>query len=100
MNKLAQSIANLHQPVERTLFRVLVIGLAFLHAGLVLWEPTRYADAIGGFNALIGPLLIWAVCSGVIFGVGFTPINWYWRLLFSPYISLAILAYLTIIYIV
>jgi cyd operon protein YbgE len=100
VSKLAQSIAGLHQPIERALFRALAIGLAFLHAGLVLWEPTQYAEAIGGFNARIGPLLIWAVCSGVIFGIGFTPINWYWRLLFSPYISLAILGYLTLIYFV
>lgn len=98
MSKLAQRVAKLHQPVERALFRALSLLLAFLHAGLVLWEPTQYAAAIGGFNALIGPLLIWAVCSGVIFGIGFTPYSWIWRLLFTPYASLLILGYLTLRY--
>ncbi|TOH31943.1 cyd operon protein YbgE [Vibrio parahaemolyticus] len=53
---------------------------------------------MGGFNAVIAPALIWALCSSMVFGVGFKPRNWYWQLLFSPYFSLAILIYLTALY--
>ncbi len=38
---------------------------------MVMWEPHKYADRIGGFNEVVGPLLIWAVCSSMIYGVGF-----------------------------
>ncbi|MDG3087716.1 cyd operon protein YbgE [Vibrio hannami] len=98
MSNLATKVAEIHRPVERALFRALSILMVFMHAGLVLWEPTQYAQAIGGFNTVISPLMIWAICTGVIFGVGFTPINWYWRVLFSPYISLLVLGYLTFLY--
>ncbi|GAK84462.1 Cyd operon protein YbgE [Vibrio ponticus] len=48
---------------------------------------------------MISPLLIWAVCSSMVFGLSFKPRNWYWQVLFSPYISLGILSYLTIAYV-
>lgn len=98
MSNLATKIAEIHRPVERALYRALSILMVVMHAGLLLWEPTQYAQEIGGFNTAIGPLMIWALCSGVIFGVGFTPINWYWRILFSPYVPLVVLSYLTILY--
>jgi cyd operon protein YbgE len=63
-----------------------------------MWSPEAYSVAIGGFNSVVGPLFIWAICSGVVFGVGFTPIFVGWKILFSPYFSLSILTYLTIAY--
>ncbi|WED22770.1 cyd operon protein YbgE [Vibrio sp. JC009] len=99
MKEIKNYIKHMHKPVEKTFFRALSLLLAFAHAGLVLWDPVQYASAIGGFNALIAPLLIWAVCSGVIFGIGFTPNSWFWRVFFSPYFSLLILFYLTLAYI-
>ena len=98
MSKLAVQIANLHRPIDKALFRALSFILAIGHAGLLMWEPTLYSNAIGGFNSIIGPLFLWAICSGVIFGVGFTPMFVVWRVLFSPYISLTILLYLTFAY--
>jgi cyd operon protein YbgE len=62
-----------------------------------MWDPEAYAESIGGFNAVIGPMLIWAVCSSMVFGVGFKPRAWVWQLLFSPYASLTILLYLTVL---
>ncbi|MFC1234048.1 cyd operon protein YbgE [Vibrio sp. F74] len=98
MNKLAIQIANLHRPIDKALFRALSFLLAIGHAGLLMWDPNQYSNAIGGFNAVIGPLFLWAICSGVIFGVGFTPIHIVWKAFFSPYISFVILIYLTIAY--
>ncbi|KIN11492.1 cyd operon protein YbgE [Vibrio mytili] len=98
MSNLADKIAAIHQPMDKTLLRVLSLILGFMHVGLVMWEPEAYSQAIGGFNALIAPALIWAICSSMVFGVGFKPRYWVWQVLFSPYISLAILLYLTVLY--
>ncbi|CDQ50582.1 Uncharacterized protein VANGNB10_cI1670c [Vibrio anguillarum] len=64
---------------------------------MIMWDPELYSQSIGGFNAVISPLMIWALCASMVFGVGFRPRKWFWQLLFSPYISLSILIYLTII---
>ncbi|WCE30721.1 cyd operon protein YbgE [Vibrio sp. SCSIO 43137] len=98
MSKLAGQVDNWHRPIDKALFRALSFLLAIGHAGLILWEPNQYAEAIGGFNVVIAPLLIWAICSGVIFGIGFVQRSPYWRLFFSPYLSLTILLYLTALY--
>lgn len=97
MSNLTEQVTKLHQPMDKTLLRVLSLVLGFVHVGLVMWDPEAYAESIGGFNAIIGPMLIWAVCSSMVFGVGFKPRAWIWQLLFSPYASLTILLYLTVL---
>ncbi|WP_104041100.1 cyd operon protein YbgE [Vibrio hyugaensis] len=98
MSNLADKVAKLHAPMDKTLLRSLALILGFMHVGLVMWDPNAYHREIGGFNAFIAPALIWAVCSSMVYGVGFKPRNWYWQVLFSPYFSLAILVYLTVLY--
>ncbi len=97
MSKLAERIADLHRPIDKALYRALSFLLAMGHAGAILWDPKQYSEWIGGFNPVISPLLIWAICSGMIFAVGFVPHKWGWRLFFSPYLSLLILIYLSLI---
>lgn len=97
MSNLAAQVAKLHAPVDKTLFRVLSLVLGFYHVAMVMWDPELYSASIGGFNPIISPLMIWAICSSMVFGVGFKPRNWYWQLLFSPYCSLTILIYLTVV---
>ena len=97
MSNLTAQVTKLHQPMDKTFLRVLSLVLGFVHVGLVMWDPEAYAESIGGFNAVIGPMLIWAVCSSMVFGVGFKPRAWVWQLLFSPYASLTILLYLTVL---
>ncbi|WP_194435427.1 cyd operon protein YbgE [Vibrio fluminensis] len=99
MSNLADLMTKLHAPLDKTLFRVLSLVLGFFHVAMLMWDPHAYSEAIGGFNAVISPLLIWAVCSSMVFGLSFKPRNWYWQLLFSPYISLGILIYLTVAYV-
>jgi len=98
VSNLADKVAQLHAPMDKTLLRVLSLILGFMHVGLVMWDPEAYHQAIGGFNSIIAPALIWSVCSSMVYGVGFKPRNWYWQALFSPYFSLAILIYLTALY--
>ncbi|WP_394241206.1 cyd operon protein YbgE [Vibrio astriarenae] len=100
MSNLNHQIQSLHQPIDKALFRALSLLLGFMHVGLLMWEPSLYSEAIGGFNAFIAPLMILAMCSSMIFGIGFKPLFWLWQLLFSPYLSLSVLGYLTIAYFV
>ena len=83
--------------LDKALFRALSLVLGFAHVAMVMWDPELYSASIGGFNAIISPLLIWAICSSMVSGLGFKPRNWYWQVLFSPYCSLTILIYLTVV---
>ncbi|WP_047043828.1 cyd operon protein YbgE [Vibrio mexicanus] len=98
MSNLAQKIAKVHQPLDKALFRALSLILGFFHVAMLMWEPRVYSEAIGGFNSTISPLMIWAFCSSMVFGIGFTPRHWVWQLFFSPIFSLLILLYLTAAY--
>ncbi len=82
------------------MFRLLIMGLGFLHVGLLMWEPADYAEMIGGFNFIKAILLIWAMCSSMVVGIGFIPYKTVFKLLFNPYISLVILVVYTVLIIV
>lgn len=97
MSNWSTQLTKLHAPVDKTLIKVLSLVLGFYHVAMVMWDPAAYSASIGGFNAFVAPLLIWAVCSSMVFGVGFKPRHWLWQLVFSPYISLLILLYLLVI---
>nr|WP_223159426.1 MULTISPECIES: cyd operon protein YbgE [Vibrio] len=88
---MSTQVAKFHSPMDKTLFKVLSLALGFYHLFSIMWNPESYADSIGGFNAIVAPLIIWAMCSSMVYGVGFKPRFWVWQLLFSPYISLPIL---------
>ncbi len=93
MSNLSTLVANIHSPLDKALLKALSLILGFYHVFAIMWNPESYADSIGGFNAVVAPLIIWAMCSSMIFGVGFKPRFWGWTMLFSPYISLPILLY-------
>jgi cyd operon protein YbgE len=57
-----------------------------------------YSEQIGGFSGLLAPSLIYSVCTAFIFAVGFIPHKWIWKLIFSPYFSIAILGYFSYLY--
>ncbi len=91
MSNLSTQVTKLHTPVDKALFKALSLILGFYHLISIMWDPAAYGQSIGGFNAVVSPLIIWAMCSSMVFGVGFKPRLWVWQLLFSPYISLPIL---------
>ncbi|GLT17713.1 cyd operon protein YbgE [Vibrio zhanjiangensis] len=95
MISIAGPVTRLHAPMDKVLLRALSLILGFYHVALVMWDPKLYAEQIGGFNIVITPLMIWAMCSSMVFGLAFKPQNWYWQVLFSPYFSISILIYLT-----
>ncbi|PSW18695.1 cyd operon protein YbgE [Photobacterium sanctipauli] len=94
MSNLNHWVKRVHQLVDVTLLRLLALVLSLATAGLVIWEPTLFAQAIGGFGPVISPAMIWATCAAMVFGVGFVPRRWYWQVFFTPYLSLPILLYI------
>ena len=94
-NSWSEKVSKIHAPLDKALLRALSMVLGFYHVAMMMWDPKLYAESIGGFNPVIAPLMIWAICSSMIYGVGFKPLHWFWQILFSPYFSLLILLYLT-----
>ncbi|MBF9000019.1 cyd operon protein YbgE [Vibrio nitrifigilis] len=97
MNNWSDTVAKLHQPLDKALFRALSLVLAFYHLAMVMWDSKAYSESIGGFNPVIAPLMIWSLCASMVFGIGFKPKHWIWQVVFSPYFSLIILLYLTFV---
>ncbi|HDS5478705.1 TPA: cyd operon protein YbgE [Serratia liquefaciens] len=66
--------------------------LALILAGCIFWDPTRFAAKTSSLEIWEGLLLIWAVCAGVVHGVGFKPQRTLWRAFFAPLPAIVILA--------
>ena len=66
-----ENLDRLHKPFDIAFFRTLSLLLGLYHVGLLMWDPIQYADSIGGFNVMIAPLFIWAVCASAVFSIGF-----------------------------
>ncbi|MGF1906016.1 cyd operon YbgE family protein [Aliivibrio logei] len=98
MSNIAGKIDSVHSPINNIIVKLILIGAALFHMGMLMWEPTVYSENIGGFSGLMAPALIYAVCTAFIFVVGFIPQKWGWKLLFSPYFSMMILSYFSYLY--
>ena len=61
--------------------------MALLLAGCVFWDPSRFAAKTSELAVWHGFLIMWAVCAGVIHGVGFRPKAVHWQGLFCPLIA-------------
>ncbi|KUI99826.1 cyd operon protein YbgE [Vibrio sp. MEBiC08052] len=97
MNDFSALIAQWHRPINHIFYRILLMGVAFYHVALLMWNPQTYAATIGGFNLVVVVLLILAICASMIFGVGFKPRRWFWQILFSPYLAGCILVYFSLV---
>ncbi|WP_374058130.1 cyd operon protein YbgE [Candidatus Pantoea persica] len=68
--------------------RALSLMLALIVAGCLFWDPSRYAAHTSTLSVWQGVLVIWAVCAGMIHGVGFRPRRTRWQALFLPLLAL------------
>jgi cyd operon protein YbgE len=94
VSKVNHWVKGTHLLLDKGLLRLVSMVLSLSAAGLVIWEPTLFAQAIGGFGPVISPALIWATCTAMIYGVGFVPRRWYGQVFFTPYLALPILSYI------
>ncbi|OAN18431.1 cytochrome bd biosynthesis protein [Photobacterium jeanii] len=94
MSKINLWVKQAHQPLSQGAIRLVAMMAGLALTGLILWDPTQFAHAIGGFGPVISPAMIWAICSTMIYGVGFVPRNWFWQVFFTPFLALPVLAYI------
>ncbi len=99
MSKLNQQLEQIHKPMDKVLLRALSLVLGFANAGLFMWSPEGYDAAIGGFAPWLGLAFVLSLCSSMVYGIGFKPRFWLWQVVFSPYLSLTVLSYLTLMYV-
>ena len=91
---LADKVERIHLAIYRvTPLRWLTLLMALVVAGSIMWNPTDFAHALGGLYFQLTFIILWATCSGVIYGVNFFPRRWYWQIVFTPYVSILVLAY-------
>lgn len=81
----------LYAMMDKGPLRVLSLILALALAGCIFWNPAAFAAKTSSLEIWHGVLIIWAVCTGVIFGVGFKPIKPRWRILFMPSLAMIIM---------
>ncbi|MDE9500265.1 cyd operon protein YbgE, partial [Xenorhabdus bovienii] len=62
-----------HQLMDKGPLRAFILIIALVLASCVFWTPARFAANTSSLQIWQGILLIWAVCSGVTFGIGFHP---------------------------
>ncbi|RLM23987.1 cyd operon protein YbgE [Brenneria alni] len=89
---MSDLVDKLYRLMDKSPLRALSLIMALAAAGCVFWDPTRFAARTSELSIWQGLLLIWAVCTGVVHGVGFCPQRLLWRAFFSPLPAFVILA--------
>ncbi len=84
-------IATLYAVMDKSPLRALSLIMALLLAGCMFWDPSRFAAKTSGLSVWHGFVLMWAVCAGVIHGVGFRPKAVLWQGIFSPLLASLVL---------
>lgn len=80
-------IAMLYNAMDKRPLRALSFVLAIVLAGCIFWDPSRFAAKTSELEIWHGFLLMWAVCAGIIHGVGFRPRAVHWQGIFCPLIA-------------
>lgn len=80
-------IAKLYAVMDKGPLRALSLVMALVLAGCMFWDPTRFAAKTSDLAIWHGLLLMWAVCAGVIHGVGFRLQGVHWQGVFCPLIA-------------
>jgi len=80
-------IAMLYAVMDKRPLRALSLIMALVLAGCMFWDPTRFAARTSELAIWHGLILMWAVCAGVIHGVGFRPRAVLWQGVFCPLVA-------------
>ncbi|MGY6030373.1 cyd operon protein YbgE [Phytobacter sp. AG2a] len=84
-------IAKLYAVMDKRPLRALSLIMALVLAGCIFWDPSKFAAKTSELAVWQGFLLMWAVCAGVIHGVGFRPRSLVWQGVFCPLIAMVVL---------
>ncbi|WP_312984229.1 cyd operon protein YbgE [Atlantibacter sp.] len=84
---MSKIIAQLYAVMDKGPLRALSLVMALVLAGCMFWDPSRFAAKTSDLTVWHGLLLMWAVCAGMIHGVGFRPRAVHWQALFCPLLA-------------
>lgn len=84
---MVKIIATLYAVMDKRPLRALSLIMALVLAGCMFWDPTRFAAKTSELAIWHGLVLMWAVCAGVIHGVGFCPRAVVWQGVFCPLLA-------------
>jgi predicted membrane protein len=87
MNSAAVPGSTQHSGVYGTLPRLFSLTFALCLSGWIFADPRAFAHAGHGLLSLA----MLGVCAGFVHGVGFVPIARLWRIVFSPWLSWALM---------
>ncbi|MFD3249307.1 cyd operon protein YbgE [Rahnella aquatilis] len=85
-------VDKLYAVTDKGPLRALSLVMSLVLAGCVFWKPGMFASSTSQLEVWHGIILIWAVCSGVIHGLGFRPHKSVWKAFFSPLLAMIALA--------
>lgn len=88
---MVNTFDKLYTIMDKGSLRALSLVLALVLAGCVFWDPAAFAAKTSSLQVWHGLIIIWAVCTGVIHGVGFRPIKLRWRIFFTPLPAMIVL---------
>ncbi len=91
ITQLNNKIDWIHKPFKLSLMRFISLLLALMITGILFIAPGHIAGNIEELNNGYLMLVMLGLSATFIHGVGFDPIFWLWKILFSPYLSWAIL---------
>ncbi|AFJ47740.1 cyd operon protein YbgE [Shimwellia blattae] len=80
-------IATLYAVMDKGPLRALSLLMALVLAGCMFWDPARFAARTSTLSVWHGLVMMWAVCAGVIHGVGFRPKMVRWQGIFCPLLA-------------
>lgn len=89
--KINHYITIIEKPFDNGIARLFSMLLALSLSALLLVNPNHIADSAAALDHGYLTLLMLALSGGFIHGIGFKPIFWLWRILFSVYFSWTIL---------
>ncbi|RQM59878.1 cyd operon YbgE family protein [Aeromonas enteropelogenes] len=91
--KTSDRLARLAAPLERQPWQGLMLLAAALLAVAILQAPNLISANTSEHGHWLAPWLMWAVCCGVLHGLGFHPRSLFGRLFFNPWLALPSLLY-------
>lgn len=87
MEQLNKGIDFVNRPFQVAGTRFVSIILALALSALLLVNPSHIADSAAELNHGYLTLLMMALSAAFVHGLGFNPIFWLWKIVFSPYFS-------------
>lgn len=84
-------ISMIYDVMDKRLLKALSLIMALLLAACIFFVPAAFAAKTSNLAIWHGVVLIWSVCAGVVYGVGFRPRSLFWQAIFCPPLAVLVM---------